>query len=59
MLRMELEDDRAREMYGLGRDLGASSVVGDVGGILGDRFGDLSNGKGTSGGQGFSTHIRR
>lgn len=49
MLRMEFEDDRVREMYGLGGGLGASSDVGDVGGILGDRFGDLSNGEGTSG----------
>lgn len=49
MLRMELEDGFVREMYGLGGGLGVSSCVGDVGGILGDRFGDLSNGEGASG----------
>jgi len=49
MLRMELEDDLVREIYGLGEDLGPSSWIGDVGGMLGDRFGDLSNGEETSG----------
>lgn len=54
MLRMELEDDLVREIYGLGGDLGGSSWIGDAGGILGDRFGDLSNGEGASGRPGIS-----
>ena len=53
MLRMELEEDRVREMYGLGDGLGASPRVGDVGGILGE-FGDLSNEGAISGRPGIS-----
>jgi len=54
MLRIELEEDRVREMYGLGDGLGASSRVENVGGTLGDGFCDLSNGGLTSGGPGIS-----
>jgi len=49
MLRMELEDDLVREIYGLGGGLGVSSGVCDNVGILGESFGDLSNGEETSG----------
>ena len=44
MLRIELEPDRVREIYGLGGGLGlAFSDVGEVAaGMLGERFGDRS-----------------